>query len=382
MTGNNLTGNNLQVTEAPETSDSGASHSRASGSPNMSSPVYPPELLAKVDVLIEALPYIRKFRGKVVVIKYGGNAMPGSDTAVSNSAAPSDSVVTSGSETLPSGELPNGGGLPSGGLPEKILSSGGDHLSSFAQDIILMRSIGMMPVIVHGGGPQIDMYMSKFGKEPVFKSGRRVTDAETLEIARMVLVGKVNREIVSALNVHGSIAVGLSGEDARLITASHRSSELGFVGDVKVVDPTILMKLVDDGLVPVVSTIGADLSGQAYNINADTVAGAIAVAMHAEKLVFLTDVEGIRLDADDSSTTTHFIKYSELHRLLDSHIVTGGMIPKVEACLDSVAKGVRYAHLLDGRIPHVMLLEFFTDMGIGTMIVPDNDREDEIVSDD
>jgi acetylglutamate kinase len=361
MMGSNLIGNHLQVTEVPEASASGANSPIASGLPNRRLPVYPPELLAKVDVLIEALPYIRKFRGKVVVIKYGGNAMPGSDTAISNSTASFNSVVTSGSEAP---------------------SSGGDHLSSFAQDIILMRSIGMMPVIIHGGGPQIDMYMSKFGKEPVFKSGRRVTDAETLEIARMVLVGKVNREIVSALNVHGSIAVGLSGEDARLITASHRSSELGFVGDVKVVDPTILMKLVDDGLVPVISTIGADLSGQAYNINADTVAGAIAVAMHAEKLVFLTDIEGIRLDADDPSTTTHFIKYSELHRLLDSHTVTGGMIPKVEACLDSVAKGVRYAHLLDGRIPHVMLLEFFTDMGIGTMIVPDNDREDEMMSDD
>ena len=381
MTGSNLIGNHLQVTEVPEASASGANSPRASGLPNRRLPVYPPELLAKVDVLIEALPYIRKFRGKVVVIKYGGNAMPGSDTAISNSTALFNSVVTSGSEALPGGGS-SGEALPSGELPEEAPSSGGDHLSSFAQDIILMRSIGMMPVIIHGGGPQIDMYMSKFGKEPVFKSGRRVTDAETLEIARMVLVGKVNREIVSALNVHGSIAVGLSGEDARLITASHRSSELGFVGDVKVVDPTILMKLVDDGLVPVISTIGADLSGQAYNINADTVAGAIAVAMHAEKLVFLTDIEGIRLDADDPSTTTHFIKYSELHRLLDSHTVTGGMIPKVEACLDSVAKGVRYAHLLDGRIPHVMLLEFFTDMGIGTMIVPDNDREDEMMSDD
>jgi acetylglutamate kinase len=315
--------------------------------------------MAKVDVLIEALPYIRKFRGKVVVIKYGGNAMPAAPSApVTLAAAPTPSSAN--------GDLPGEG----------------DHLSSFVQDIILMRSIGMMPVIVHGGGPQIDMYMSKLGKEPVFKSGRRVTDAETLEIARMVLVGKVNREIVSALNVHGSIAVGLSGEDARLITATHRSDELGFVGDVKVVDPTILMKLINDGLVPVVSTIGADLSGQAYNINADTVAGAIAVAMHADKLVFLTDVEGIRLDAEDPSTTTHFIRYGELRQLLSSHTVVGGMIPKAEACLDSVAKGVRYAHLIDGRIPHVMLLEFFTDMGIGTMVVGDNYPADEMVPDD
>ncbi len=316
--------------------------------------VYPSELLAKVDVLIEALPYIRKFRGKVVVIKYGGNAMP-------------DSAVASGSlDQSDAGTL----------LSER------DHLSSFAQDIILMRSIGMKPVIVHGGGPQIDMYMSKLGKEPVFKSGRRVTDAETLEIARMVLVGKVNREIISALNVHGSIAVGLSGEDARLITATHRSAELGFVGDVKVVDPAILMKLVDDGLVPVVSTIGADLSGQAYNINADTVAGAIATAMHAEKLVFLTDVEGLRLDVKDPSTTIHLIRYSELQKLLDSQKVMGGMIPKVEACLESVAKGVCYAHLLDGRIPHVMLLEFFTDMGIGTMVVGDNYSSNEMILSD
>ena len=208
----------------------------------------------KAAILVEALPYIRRFWGKVVVVKYGGNALWGSEN---------------------------------------------DALASFAEDVVLMRSVGMLPVVVHGGGPQIGDLMARLGKVPEFRDGLRVTDAETLEIARMVLVGKVNREIVSAMNVHGPLAVGLSGEDANLLTASPRQGDLGFVGDVKVVDPSIVERLLAQGLVPVVATVAADTKGQAYNINADSVAGALAVALGAEKLVFLTDTEGLRTDPQD-----------------------------------------------------------------------------------
>ncbi|MHB8263676.1 MAG: acetylglutamate kinase [Acidimicrobiales bacterium] len=286
----------------------------------------------KADVLLEALPYIRKFAAKVIVIKYGGNAMSQDDDAVDG------------------------------------YRDYRDRLAAFAQDVVLMSSTGMRPVVVHGGGPQIDAVMSKLGKEAEFKDGRRVTDAETLEIARMVLVGKVNREIVSALNVHGSIAVGLSGEDARLITASARSVELGYVGDVEVVDPTVLRTLVNDGLIPVVATTADDHAGQGYNINADSVAGALAAALDAEKLAFLTDVEGIRADASDSTSALRSLTAGQLQNLLEEGCLSGGMQPKAEACLSALRGGVRYTHILDGRIPHVMLLEFFTNKGIGTMI--------------
>ncbi|MCL5948338.1 MAG: acetylglutamate kinase [Actinobacteria bacterium] len=286
----------------------------------------------KVGILLEALPYIRKFAGKVVVIKYGGNAMP-----------------------------------TTGGVAESRKDYR-DSLAAFADDVVLMRSTGMCPVVVHGGGPQIDEVMSRLGKVPEFKDGRRVTDAETLEIARMVLVGKVNREIVSALNVHGAVAVGLSGEDARLITASARTGDLGYVGDVKVVDPTVVKTLVNDGLIPVVATTADDQAGQSYNINADSVAGALAAALDAEKLVFLTDVEGIRAYAEESGTTIRALTAGALQDLIDQGRLVGGMLPKGEACLHALRDGVRYAHILDGRVPHVMLLEFFTDKGIGTMI--------------
>jgi acetylglutamate kinase len=289
-------------------------------------------------VLVEALPYIRRFWEKIVVVKYGGNALYAAEGA-------------------------DGAGGPDGATP-------GDALASFAEDVVLMRAVGMLPVVVHGGGPQIGELMERLGKVSEFRNGLRVTDADTLDIARMVLVGKVNRDIVSAINVHGPIAVGLSGEDANLITAAPRHADLGFVGNVSVVDPTMLERLLAEGLIPVVATIGADESGQAYNINADTVAGALAEALQAEKLIFLTDIEGLRVVADDPTTVIHQASAAVIDQIVRDGGVQGGMIPKVEACADAVRAGVGGAHILDGREPHALLLELFTDSGVGTMVVP------------
>jgi acetylglutamate kinase len=283
-------------------------------------------------VLVEALPYIRRFLGKIVVVKYGGNALHAADA--------------------------DGADAP------------GDALASFAQDVVLMQAVGMLPVVVHGGGPQIGALMARLGKEAEFRNGLRVTDADTLDIARMVLVGKVNRDIVSAINVHGPLAVGLSGEDANLITAAPRHADLGFVGNVSLVDPTMLERLVAEGLIPVVATIGADESGQAYNINADTVAGALAEALHAEKLIFLTDIEGLRVVADDPTTVLHQASVDVIDEIVRSGGAQGGMMPKVEACASAVRAGVSRAHILDGRVPHALLLELFTDSGVGTMVLP------------
>ena len=281
---------------------------------------------ATAALLVEALPYIRRFAAKVVVVKYGGNALAGADEATA--------------------------------------------LSSLAEDVVLLRSVGLLPVVVHGGGPQIGDLLARLGKVTEFRDGLRVTDAETLDIARMVLVGKVNRDIVSAVNVHGPLAVGLSGEDANLITAGQRAAELGYVGDVVEVDPTILQRLLAEGLIPVLATIGASADGQAYNINADTVAGVIAEALVAEKLVFLTDVEGLRADPSDPATFIRQATAAVLDQLVDSGGVVGGMVPKVEACARAVRGGVAQAHILDGRVPHALLLELFTDRGVGTMVIP------------
>ena len=287
-------------------------------------------------VLVEALPYIRRFWGKVVVVKYGGNALHAS---------------TEGGK----------------GVAE---TAAGDALASFAQDVVLMRAVGMLPVVVHGGGPQIGELMTRLGKETEFRNGLRVTDADTLDIARMVLVGKVNRDIVSAINVHGPLAVGMSGEDANLITAAPTDVELGFVGNVSLVDPTMLQRLVAEGLIPVVATIGADAAGQAYNINADTVAGALAEALGAEKLIFLSDIEGLRVVADDPTTVIHQASLDVVDEIIRSGNAQGGMMPKVEACARAVRAGVHRAHILDGRVPHALLLELFTDAGVGTMVLP------------
>jgi len=275
-------------------------------------------------VLVETLPYIQQFAGSVIVVKFGGNAMVDDQLA-----------------------------------------------SQFAEDVVLMHSVGIRPVVVHGGGPQIGALMDRLGIQSEFRDGLRVTDAETLDVARMVLVGKVNRDIVSSINRHGSLAVGLSGEDAGLIRAAARNPELGFVGDVESVNPAIIERLLAEDLIPVVSTIGADLSGQAYNINADTVAAAVAGALEAERILYLTDVEGLLADVDDPSSRISRIDLSGLAALIDNGAISGGMIPKVQACVDAVDAGVGSAHMVDGRIPHVLLLELFTDVGIGTMVLPD-----------
>jgi acetylglutamate kinase len=275
----------------------------------------------RADVLLEALPYIQRFRGAVVVVKYGGNAMV--DPALARGVA---------------------------------------------DDVVLLRAVGLRPVVVHGGGPQISALMARLGKEPEFRDGLRVTDAETVDIARMVLVGKVNRDIVAAINVHGPLAVGLSGEDAGLILSVARNPELGYVGDVAAVNPAILHRLLAEDLIPVVSTIGSDAAGQAYNINADTVAGALAEAVSAEKAIFLTDVVGLLADVDVPGSLISRITAAELTTTIADGRLSGGMIPKVAAALHAVQNGVGSAHLLDGRIPHVLLLELFSDAGIGTMI--------------
>ena len=275
----------------------------------------------KAGILAEALPYIREFTGKTVVVKYGGHAMD--DPALA--------------------EL-------------------------FAQDVVLMRLVGMNPVVVHGGGPQISDLMRRLGKEPEFVDGLRVTDAETVDIARMALVGKVNRDIVTSLNLHGSYAMGLSGEDAGLLRVVPRDPRLGFVGDVSRVDPAVLERVLREELIPVIATIGVDDTGQAYNVNADAAAGAIAAALHAEKLVYLTDVAGIYEDFGDDSSLISETDVAGLQRLLGAGKVGEGMTPKVRSCIDALEQGVHRAHILDGRVAHALLLEFFTREGVGTVI--------------
>jgi acetylglutamate kinase len=281
-----------------------------------------PEVRARL--LVEALPHVRALRGRTVVVKYGGNAMTDPELA-----------------------------------------------DRFAEDVVLLQAVGVRVVVVHGGGPQIGDLLGRLGIESEFKDGLRVTDADTLDVVRMVLVGKVNREVVSAINTHGPIAVGLSGEDAGLILATARHADLGFVGDVEAVNPDIIDRLLAEDLVPVVSTIGSGADGQAYNINADTVAGAIAEAVGAEKVIYLTDVEGLREDPDDPATLIHTVDAATLRSRLDAGELTGGMIPKIAACLHAIDGGVTSAHILDGRVAHVVLLELLTDEGVGTMITGD-----------
>ncbi len=278
---------------------------------------------SQVAVLTQALPYIQRFAGKIVVVKFGGNAMTSPELA-----------------------------------------------ATFAKDIVLMHSVGLKPVVVHGGGPQIGDMMKRLGKDPVFVDGQRVTDKETLDIARMVLLGQVNNDIVSDLNTAGGIAGGLSGQDAGLIQAQPRDPALGFVGTVTGINPGILHRLLAEDVIPVVATIGGDGQGQAYNINADTVAAALAVALDAEKLLYLTDIEGLLADPEDPTSLIGQIEVGRLHALSTEGAISGGMIPKVEGCLRAVNGGVGSAHIINGATPHVVLLELFTDSGIGTMVCP------------
>ena len=279
-------------------------------------------LIEKARTLVEALPYIKRYAGKVVVVKYGGNAM-----------------------TNP------------------------DALRSFTGDIVLMHYVGMHPVVVHGGGPQISALMQRLDQEPRFVDGYRVTGAEELDVVRMVLQ-KTNKELVSAINAHGDLAVGVSGEDANFIGARRMETpaDLGFVGEIERVDPRVIESALGAGFIPVVAPMGIGRDGQAYNINADHAAGAIAAALHATKLVFLTDVEGLYEDFGDSGSLLSKVTASDLDRLLGSGALSAGMIPKIRGCLDALKGGVQRAHILDGRVEHALLLEIFTDTGVGTMV--------------
>lgn len=286
------------------------------------------------NVLIEALPYIKKFHNKKIMIKYGGHAM------IDESA-----------------------------------------MSSTARDTVLLKYVGMEPLVVHGGGPEISRSMDKMGKAPKFVGGLRVTDSETMEIVKMVLVGKINTEIVSKIGLHGGKSIGISGKDDFLIQSSKRDPtkvqqengeilevDLGYVGKIDRIKSDVVDVLTSENYIPVISPIGIDERGNTLNLNADTVAGSIASEINAEKLIVLTDVPGILTDPDDPESIIRRIHVDELKELVREGVITGGMIPKVETCINAVENGVKTAHILDGRVKHSILLEIFTKDGIGTMV--------------
>ena len=276
----------------------------------------------RAEALTQALPYIKKYNGKVVVIKYGGNAMINEQ------------------------------------LKEQVM-----------EDIVLLSLIGVKVVLVHGGGPEITETMKKVGKESVFLDGLRVTDKETAEIVQMVLAGKINKSLVNLLEVKGGRAMGLSGMDDRMILCEMKDERLGYVGKITKVNVTPILDLLEKGYIPVVSTVGVDKEGNVYNINADTAAAFIAGAMHAERLITLTDIAGILRDHTDPSTLIPKLDVEEAHKLFETGIISGGMIPKVECCIEAIEHGVRKVIIMDGRVPHSILIETLTDEGAGTMIV-------------
>jgi len=280
-------------------------------------------------VLARALPWLRRFHGATVVLKYGGNAMIDKDLQ-----------------------------------------------RAFAEDVVFLRLAGLRPVVIHGGGPQISQMLQRLDVPSEFKGGYRVTSKEAMDVVRMVLTGQVQREIVGLINEHGPFAVGVSGEDAHLFTARRRTAEvdgeqvdIGYVGDVAEVRPDFVRTLLDDGLIPVVSSVGMDDEGGVYNINADAAAAALAIALQAEKFVLLTDVEGLYADWPTSDEVIRTLSLSELQGMLPG--LESGMRPKMQACADAVASGIARAHVIDGRIAHSLLLEVFTDEGVGTMVLPD-----------
>ncbi|MTV49410.1 acetylglutamate kinase [Heliobacillus mobilis] len=290
--------------------------------------------LEKAGILVEALPYIKKFNGKTVVIKYGGAAMVNDQ------------------------------------LKEAVI-----------MDVILMKFVGIHPVLVHGGGPEINNMLKRLGIQSHFIQGLRVTDEATMEIVEMVLAGKLNKEIVALIQRFGGRAVGLCGKDGGLMQAKKRfelvkneagervPTDIGFVGDVVKINPELVRELSDQGYIPVIAPIGAGEKGEAYNINADTAAGELAQALEADKLVLLTDVEGILKDFHDKSSIISSLQIDEVPNLVESGVIAGGMIPKVQCCVDALQGGVGQTHIIDGRIPHSLLLEVFTDKGVGTMVV-------------
>lgn len=289
------------------------------------------KLIEKASTLMEALPYIRRFSGKTFVIKYGGHAM-------------SDDKLK----------------------------------ESFAMDVILLKSLGINAVIVHGGGPQINETLKRYGIESEFVKGMRVTDSETMAVVEMVLVGQVNKEVVGYLNLHGGKAVGLSGKDGTLLLSQKMLQEarsddgtlemldIGYVGDVVKVNTDLIKTLESGNYIPVIAPVGVGIEGESYNINADLVAGRVAAALNAEKLILLTDINGVK---DKSGNLLKSISVSDLHRLIEEDAITGGMIPKVVCCADALRDGIKKAHIIDGRMEHAVLLEIFTDVGIGTEIV-------------
>lgn len=287
------------------------------------------EIMNKAATLVEALPYIQKFQDKVVIVKYGGSAMTDEN------------------------------------LKMQVM-----------QDVSLLKLVGLKPIIVHGGGKDISKWISKVGKEPKFVNGLRVTDDETMEIAEMVL-NKVNKSLVQLINNLGGKSVGISGKDGNLLKCVKKYSngeDIGFVGEVVDVDTTVIKDLMDDNFIPVICPVGFDDHGQTYNVNADDVACAIAAAMHAEKLAYLTDVEGVYKDFEDKNSLIHTLSLDEAQEMIDSGILGGGMLPKLQNCIDAMKKGVNSVHILDGRVPHCLLLEIFTNKGIGTMIEKSIDK--------
>ncbi|MCP9887722.1 acetylglutamate kinase [Cyanobium sp. ATX 6A2] len=277
----------------------------------------------RVSVLSEALPYIQRFSGRRVVVKYGGAAMARADLR--------DAVY---------------------------------------RDLVLLASVGVRPVVVHGGGPEINDWLGRLNIQPEFRSGLRVTTPETMDVVEMVLVGRVNKHIVNGLNTVGGRAVGLCGSDGSLVVARpYDDGNHGLVGDVQAVDPALLYPLLEAGYIPVISSVAADRDGQAHNINADTVAGELAAALQAEKLILLTDTPGILRDRDDPGSLIRQLSLAGARELIAGGVVEGGMTPKTECCIRALAQGVGAAHIVDGRVPHALLLEVFTDAGIGTMVV-------------
>jgi acetylglutamate kinase len=281
----------------------------------------------KAKILVEALPYIKEFNGITVVIKYGGSAMVNKDIK-----------------------------------------------KSLMQDIALMKFVGFKPVVVHGGGPEINAMLARLGIKPEFSGGLRVTDEDTMEVVEMVLNGKLNKEIASELSLNGILSAGVCGKDGALLQVERLApggQDIGYVGKVSKVDTAVLKALMDNDFVPVVSPVGVDSEGRSYNVNADAAAVAIAGALRAEKLVFLTDVEGILQDRKDASTVLTRVKASRIPVLIDEGVISGGMIPKVQSCVEAVQAGVSHVHILDGRVEHCLLLEIFTREGIGSMVEKD-----------
>lgn len=276
----------------------------------------------RAEVLTAALPYIRKYYGKIIVVKYGGNAMINEE------------------------------------LKQQVM-----------EDLVLLHLVGVKVVLVHGGGPEITDMLSKVGKETQFVDGLRVTDAETAEIVQMVLAGKINKSLVNLLGTKGGKAMGISGIDAHIIEAKVKDERLGFVGEITKVDVEPISKLLEDDYIPVVSTVACDSKGNVYNINADTAAAFIAGALNAERLISMTDIAGVLKDKDDPTSLIPCIDIAEAEKLFEDGTISGGMIPKVECCLEAISKGVKKVVIMDGRVPHSLLIETMTDEGAGTMVV-------------